>query len=220
MKYIYLDESGDLGFDFENKKPSDFFTITIILVKDIESNKALKKEIEVVLKRKLNTKLKSKRIIKEIKGSKTTLEIKKYLYNRVKNLNFDIYSISFNKRNVYDSLQNNKPRLYNYFVKQLIDNVDFSEVQTKLTIVLDKSKNKEQIKDCNDYLIRNIEGILPLEVNIDIIHENSEVYKQLQIADVFCYGFYEKHNKNKTDWFDIFSEKVKYHDLWYDKAKK
>jgi len=67
MKYIYLDESGDLGFDFENKKPSDFFTITIILVKDIESNKALKKEIEVVLKRKLNTKLKSKRIIKEIK---------------------------------------------------------------------------------------------------------------------------------------------------------
>jgi hypothetical protein len=75
----------------------------------------------------------------------------------VKNLNFDIYSITFNKRNVYESLISNKPRLYNYFVKQLIDNVDFSDVETKLTIVLDKSKNKEQIKDCNDYLIRNIE---------------------------------------------------------------
>lgn len=27
--YLYLDESGDLGFDFENKKPSRFFVITI-----------------------------------------------------------------------------------------------------------------------------------------------------------------------------------------------
>ncbi len=26
MIYIYLDESGDLWFDFENKKPSEFFT--------------------------------------------------------------------------------------------------------------------------------------------------------------------------------------------------
>jgi len=26
--YLYLDESGDLGFDFKNKKPSRFFVIT------------------------------------------------------------------------------------------------------------------------------------------------------------------------------------------------
>lgn len=52
MKYIYLDESGDLWFDFENKSPSKFFTITVVLVKDLESNKAIRKEIEVVLKRK------------------------------------------------------------------------------------------------------------------------------------------------------------------------
>lgn len=30
MWYLYLDESGDLGFDFVNKKPSKFFTVTII----------------------------------------------------------------------------------------------------------------------------------------------------------------------------------------------
>ena len=32
MFYIYLDESGDLGFDFEAKKPSKFFTITLLLI--------------------------------------------------------------------------------------------------------------------------------------------------------------------------------------------
>lgn len=30
MWYLYLDESGDLGFDFVNKKPSKFFTVSIL----------------------------------------------------------------------------------------------------------------------------------------------------------------------------------------------
>lgn len=67
MIYLYLDESGDLGFDFENKRPSLYFTITIVVVKNIASNQRLKKEVEVVLKRKLNPKKKQKRIVVELK---------------------------------------------------------------------------------------------------------------------------------------------------------
>lgn len=48
MVYVYLDESGDLWFDFENKNPSDFFTITVIIVRDLNSNRWLRKEIETV----------------------------------------------------------------------------------------------------------------------------------------------------------------------------
>lgn len=156
-------------------------------MKSIDANKALKKEIETTLKRKINTKKKKKRVSQEIKGSKTTLEIKKYLYSRIQSLDFDIYSITFQKRNVKADLQRNKARLYNYFVRQLIDQIDLSFIEQKLTIVLDKSKNKEQIKDCNDYLIRNIEAKVSLDIEIDILHEKSESMKQLQIADVFCY---------------------------------
>ena len=140
-------------------------------MKDVDSNKALKKEVDTTLKRKINNKKKKKRIASEIKGSKTTLEIRKYLYARIQNLDFEIYSITFQKKNVRESLKNNKARLYNYFVRQLIDRVDLSFASRKLTIVLDKSKNKEQIKDCNEYLIRNIEAKIPLEVEIDILHE-------------------------------------------------
>jgi hypothetical protein len=32
---------------------------------------------------------------------------------------------------------------------------------------------------------------------------------------VFCYWFFEKYNKNKTDWLDIFKEKVKFDDLYF-----
>lgn len=215
MIYVYLDESWDLGFDFENKTPSDFFTITIVIIKDIQSNRLIKKEIETVIKRKLNIK-KSKRKIDEIKWSRTNLSIKKYLYERVSDYDFDIYSITFNKRNVKDTLIRNKARLYNYFVKLLIDQVNLEFVNNRLTIVLDKSKNKEQIKECNDYLIRNIESKVSLDIDIDILHEDSTVIKQLQLADVFCYWFFEKYNKNNTDWLDVYNEKVKFDELYFE----
>ena len=137
------------------------------------------------------------------------------MYKRISNLNFDIYSISFNKKRVNRDLQNNKPRLYNYFVKQIIDQIDLSFVNHKLTIVLDKSKTKNQIKDCNDYLIRNIEAKVSLDVCIDILHEDSKSIKQLQIADVFCYGFFEKYNKSNLDWFNVYKEKIRYDELWF-----
>ena len=41
MLHLYLDESGDLGFDFANKNPSRFFTITILVVDGFEANRKL-----------------------------------------------------------------------------------------------------------------------------------------------------------------------------------
>ncbi len=36
MLYLYLDESGDLGFNFVNRKPSRDFTATVLAVKGNE----------------------------------------------------------------------------------------------------------------------------------------------------------------------------------------
>ena len=54
MWFLYLDESGDLGFDFVNKKPSRFFAVTILALRGQENNKALAKAVQKTLSRKLN----------------------------------------------------------------------------------------------------------------------------------------------------------------------
>lgn len=46
MLYLYLDESGDLGFDFVNKKPSKFFTVTILAIRGPENNRLLIKAVK------------------------------------------------------------------------------------------------------------------------------------------------------------------------------
>ena len=39
MLYLFLDESGDLGFDFVQKKPSNYFVIAILTVKGSNNRK-------------------------------------------------------------------------------------------------------------------------------------------------------------------------------------
>jgi len=64
--FLYLDESGDLGFDFVNKKPSKFFTVTILAIKGPENNRLLIKAVKKTLRRKLNRR---KVAAEELKGA-------------------------------------------------------------------------------------------------------------------------------------------------------
>ncbi|MDA3927280.1 MAG: DUF3800 domain-containing protein [Kiritimatiellae bacterium] len=80
MWWLYLDESGDLGFDFVNKKPSEYFTICILATSQRSSNLAFKRAVKRTLKNKLNRKSNRTRVIEELKGSATRLEIKKYAW--------------------------------------------------------------------------------------------------------------------------------------------
>jgi len=81
--YLYLDESGDLGFDFENKSPSQYFTITILALRTPVNNRSLINAVKKTLRRKLTPKGKRKRIAAELKGSRTSLEVKKYFFRQV-----------------------------------------------------------------------------------------------------------------------------------------
>lgn len=67
MLHLYLDESGDLGFNFAEKKSSKFFTITILAVDGFEANRKMIAAVRKTLKRKLN--LRNKNKIHELKGT-------------------------------------------------------------------------------------------------------------------------------------------------------
>jgi hypothetical protein len=50
--YIYLDESGDLGFDFANKKPSRYFVMTALVCKNKQSSQIILQAVRRTLKNK------------------------------------------------------------------------------------------------------------------------------------------------------------------------
>lgn len=97
--YVFLDESGDLGFDF-NKNPSKYFSITLLVCYNRSTLFSFKSAIKRTLLAKLNQK-NTKIPISELKGSNTTIKIKQYFYRQLlkyPDQSWEIYSIVVDKK--------------------------------------------------------------------------------------------------------------------------
>jgi len=213
MWYLYLDESGDLGFDFVNKKPSKFFTISILAVSSSDANRKLIKAVKVSLRRKLNNHKHKKRKVLELKGTGTTIEIKKYFFGKIKDVKFGVYAITLNKKKVYERLTKNKSRVYNYVSRKVLDQIPFEKNGgDRVELIIDKSMAKPEIAEFNSYIRRQLEGRLSPNTPLDIYHWLSHENYGLQVADLFCWGIFQKYERKNNDWFDIFSKKILFDD--------
>ena len=153
MLYLYLDESGDLGFDFFSKKPSRFFTVSILAVQGDDQNRKLIKAVEKTLRRKLPARNKA-----ELKGCHTILDIKRYFYGLVETISFDLYSLTLNKKRVYEDITHSKNQVYNFIARQVLDRLPLEHENTRIQLIIDRSKNQKEIEDFNAYVIQQLEG--------------------------------------------------------------
>lgn len=209
MWYLYLDESGDLGFDFVNKKPSKFFTIAVVAVDSIEENRKLIKAVRLTLRRKLNPPNKRKRIVYELKGSSTTIEVKKYFYRFVQPIRFGVYAVTLNKRRVYERLTKEKARVYNFISRHVLDRIPFEKnAGQRVEMIVDKSKSKPEIVEFNTYIRHQLEARLPPSAKLDVFHWSSQDTPGLQAADVFCWGIFQKYERKDEAWLAVFREKL------------
>lgn len=209
MWYLYLDESGDLGFDFVNKKPSKFFTITILALSSQDANRQLINAVKKTIHRKLNRSKNQRRLCPELKGTGTTLEIKKYFFKQASQIKFGIYSITLNKKKVFERLAKDKPRVYNYIARQVLDRIPFEKNDgARVELIIDKSMAKPEIAEFNGYIRQQLQGRLSPNIPLDIYHKLSHENCGLQAVDLFCWGLFQRHEKGNNDWFSIFSDRV------------
>lgn len=215
MWNLYLDESGDLGFDFVNKKPSKFFTVTILALSTKDADKKISKAVKKTLSRKLNPRNKRKRIVQELKGTETTFEIKKYFYNQVKDERFGIYSITLNKKRLFEKLTKNKERVYNYIARQVIDKIPFEKASgIRIELILDKCKGKPEVEEFNSYIRRQLEARIDPNTPLDIYHWKSHENCGLQACDLFCWGVFQKYERKNSEWFDVYKKKVIFDEIY------
>jgi Protein of unknown function (DUF3800) len=209
--YLYLDESGDLGFDFGNKKPSRFFVITLLALTEAKAIRIVDKAVTRTLDKKLNHKSKNRRLISELKGSSTTLPIKKYFLSHIDRglLDVSLYAIVLDKLALLAKIQNPiKERVYNHMTHQILERVPFPAVG-HVNLVVDRSKNDLGIREFNDYLYANLSLCLNLETKLYISHDSSEKHKCIQAADLFCYGIARKYELKDESWYSLFKDKIR-----------
>ena len=209
--YIYLDESGDLGFDFTKTKTTKKFVITLLVCDNQNANKQTKKAVRRTL-RKLNRRKRKSRRTEELKGTGTTLAVKDYFFRQLNISGWHIYTLVLNKQRVRPELQTKraKPRLYNYLARQLIDKLPLRTAFTNVRLVVDRSKNIREIQDFNQYVRNQIEALLPLNTGFAIEHLTSMESAGLQAVDTFCWGIFRKYEFGDCDWYDIYSNRIRY----------
>lgn len=214
MLYLYLDESGDMGFDFVTKKPSKFFTITVLVLKGQDKNRTLINAVKHTLKRKLRKKKLLKTSGCELKGSNVSIEVKNYFYGQVKDIDFKLYALTLNKKRVYQSLMKEKERIYNYIARLVLDKISFDNAEMRVNLILDKSKGKPEIAEFNSYIFREIQAKIDPKIPLSIVHALSHESLGLQAVDLFSWGIFRKYERKDTEWFKVFSSKISYDDVY------
>lgn len=207
---IYLDESGDLGFDFSKPKTSRKFVITLLVCDGADCADGFRKAVRRTLKNKLNHKKGKMRIVQELKGTNTTLAIKDYFYRQNPDRGWRLYTVALNKNRVEERLRtpHGKKKLYNFLARFLLENVDLSNAAPAVTLVTDRCKNKEEIKDFNSYVANQLESLLPLNVPLNIYHESSQENAGLQAVDLFCWGIFRKYESRDLEWYRSFAKAI------------
>jgi hypothetical protein len=215
MSYLYLDESGNLGYQLQTAGVSRHFVITILEVPDDSAKKAIERAIERTMKNKVRGKSRLQRnLITELKGAKTSFAIKKYFYSQVASVPFKLYTVILDKKRFVNHLQVSENRVYNFVAHLAIKEFPLEQATTRVTLVLDRSKSKPEIRVFNQYLLNQLEARLPPQIPLDIFHDDSQHNKPIQAVDLFAWGIYRKYEGGDSQWYEVFRSKVVYEKVY------
>lgn len=198
MKYIFLDESGELGFNFK-KGSTKFFTITL-LVCGVKEEQELQRVIKKVRQRILKKKMKRS---PEIKWNNSNEDIKEKVFKKLESIDFEIFTIVLDKSKVYDYLKGKKHKLYNYLSKLIIAECS---IDGKFELIVDRSKNKRSLRDdFNNYVKENVKKECS---NLSIKHEDSKSNGGLQVLDFISGAIFNKYEFNNKKYYNKIKNKI------------
>ena len=203
MSYIFLDESGCLGFDFSKWKTSKYFVVTFLFVED-------KRPVEKIVRKIFSsfTKVEVKRHCGTLHCYKEHPRIKTKLFNLLKDKNISVMSIYLNKRKVYTRLQDEKHVLYNYITNILIDRIMTKKLLSDTTITLVASR-----RETNKFLNENFKNYLEQSnwekwFNIHVEIKTPTEEKCLQIVDACSWAIFRKHEHGDEEYYNILKSKI------------
>lgn len=206
--FVYLDESGDLGFDFTKGGTTRFFVVTLLIVDNYEDNRSLERAVERTLKNKIRKRRNIKNLSAELKGTRTKHSVKAYFLKQLGRCKFRIISLILNKAQIVPELRESKKKLYNYAARLLLEKCPFREARERIVLALDKSINRRGIREFNQYLLLQLHGLLPDDIPIQIDHMLSHESKGIQAVDLFSWGIFRKYERGDDDWYALFKEKI------------
>lgn len=206
MAYIFLDESGDLGFNFKKKKTSKYFIITFLFARE-------KVSIERIVKKifKGFSKIEVKNHNGVLHAFKETPKTRQKLLNmfREKNMS-NVLVIYLNKKKVYTKLQDEKQVLYNYVTNILLDRVYTKKLiptDEKISLIASRREtNKFLNQNFTTYLKSQTKNNHKIDIDIEIKSTTQE--KALQVVDMLSWAIFRKYEHGDESYYNIIKSDI------------
>ncbi len=204
MGYIFLDESGDLGFNFKKLKTSKYFVVAFLFVENKRSIEKIVKKTHAELKKKYKRRF---GVLHSVKEKPIT---RQRLLRRLNEKDCAIMTIYLNKRKVYTKLQDEKQVLYNYVTNILLDRIYSKRLvagKDKITIVASR-------RETNRYLNENFKTYLNNQaknhhkVEVEAVIKTPFEEKSLQVVDFVSWAIFRKYEYGDDSYYNIIRNKI------------
>lgn len=199
MKYIFLDESGELGF---GNKSTNYFVISLLSCDEGELSiirRIIKRVREKLIKKKMKR-------YPELKGNNSSDKIRKDVLERLVKTKSEIFVIILDKAKVYDYLKNKKVKLYNYLSNLILNECSFDTKNVRL--IVDRSKSNRSLRDDFDNYLRRELKMKLSTCNLIIKHENSQNEACLQVLDFASWAIFRNYEFKDGRFFDIIKDRI------------
>lgn len=183
FKYLYIDESGDLG---TKRGSSKFLILCALVVND-------PRDLDRIIKNMRRNKFKKElRKATEIKANKSSAEVIIYMLQKLNGVSgAKVYYIVLDKSKLYSNyLKSEKHKLYNFVAGKLAKNISVDNADFEIKI--DKSKGNLFLQeDFNRYFEKSLKENCK-NIKCKIEHSYSHSWGGLQFADILAWACFQK----------------------------
>jgi hypothetical protein len=191
-KYMYIDESGDLG-----EAGSQHIVITAFI---IDNPTFLDRIIKNMRRHKFRKDL---RVFHELKANHLKIEIIRHALRSLNTIpSCSVTHMVFEKKQLRSKfLQQDKHKLYNFIAGKLARSILLQGVDVEVRI--DKSKGKLLLQhDFNSYFERCLREKSSI-YSVKIFHSNSESWSGLQFADILSWAAFQKVEHGNPEFVSL-----------------
>ena len=204
MAYIFMDESGDLGFDFTKQGTTKYFIITFLFIANKKPIEKCVKKVWAGLRRK------HRRIGRVLHAYHEKPATRLRLLRCVVAREAAVVVVALNKRKVYTKLQEEKAVLYNYVTNILLDRIFTKKlipVEGSIELIASKREtNKFLNENFKDYLRRQAVDNHGVELTVSIKTPSEE--KALQAVDFLSWAIFRKYEYGDDDYYKIMKSAI------------
>jgi hypothetical protein len=199
MLYLFLDESGDLGFNFNLKRTSKFFVVTVLATTAKRSIEKLVTKTYLSIKRKSH----NSGVLHAVRETSITrIRLLKGLTEK----DCLIMTLYLDKSRVYTKLADEKIIVYNYITNILIDRIMRKKlinasVNKVILIAAQRETNKFLNKNFKSYLGNKTNANHQLNITIEIKTPYQE--KCLQAVDFASWAIFRKQEYGDESYYQL-----------------